>query len=151
MTISYEKIFTSFLSRITDYKFASLNIDDANSLMVSWLHNSVKQPYLRRLFNTIDLQDDILLMTYELKNSVDDDNDQDFVIELLSKGMVIEWLEPQVTSVANIAQVFGGKDQKFYAQANHLSVTKELLNEKKTELRKFIRDRGYIYNSYINE
>ena len=48
------------------------------------------------------------------------------------------------------SQMYGGKEQKFYSQANHLIEIKSMLKDCKTELRKMIRDRGYIYNSYIN-
>ena len=87
----------------------------------------------------------------ELKNKSSNNSDDLFVLELLTLGMVIEWLEPQVKSVLNTAQMFGGKEEKFYAQANHLNSLKEMLQESKRELRHLVRDHSFICNSYISE
>lgn len=149
MTSEYQAIYSSFLSKITDYKFLSLPEDDIYDLMRGWLHSTAGKVYIRRIFDTLVLDDEVLKITFELKNPVDDNADLDYVVEILAKGMVIEWLEPQVKSVLNTSQMFGGKEQKFYAQANHLSELKGMLSDAKTELRKMIRDHGYIYNSYI--
>ena len=127
-----------------------LNEDDVYTFMNEWMHSTLARPYIRRLFSYINIDDEIMELTYELSNPVDNNTDEDFVVELVSSGMVIEWLEPQVKSVLNISQMFGGKEQKFYAQANHLSELKSMLKDCKSELRKMIRDRGYISNSYIN-
>ena len=63
--------------------------------------------------------------------------------------MVIKWLEPQVKSKVNIAQMFGGKEQKWFSQATHLGEIKDLLENERIELNKLIRDRGSIYNPYL--
>ena len=63
--------------------------------------------------------------------------------------MVIKWLEPQVKSKVNIAQMFGGKEQKFYSQSQHLSELKDMLETEKISLNKLIRDRGSVFNPYL--
>ncbi len=150
MTSSYEKIYSSFLSRVTDYSFVEVNEDDVIDLMNGWMKSVVSQPYVRRLFSSILFDDYEEVVEFELKTSVDDSADDDFVTEILSRGMVIEWLEPQVKSVVNIAQMFGGKEQKFYAQSSHMAELKDMLKTAKSELRRMICDYGYINNSYIN-
>ena len=52
-------------------------------------------------------------------------------------------------SIVNIQQMYGGKEQKFYAQANHLNAIQSLLSRFKIEQKKLIRDHGANYNSYI--
>ena len=150
MTSSYEKIYSSFLSRVTDYSFVEVNEDDVVDLMNGWMKSVVSQPYVRRLFSSIIFDDYEEVVEFDLKTSVDDSADDDFVTEILSRGMVIEWLEPQVKSVVNIAQMFGGKEQKFYAQSTHMAELKDMLKTAKSELRRMICDYGYINNSYIN-
>ena len=84
-----------------------------------------------------------------MANPVDDDADIEFILELIAMGMTVEWLEPRVKSVKNVAQMFGGKEQKFYSQAAHLTELETMLNDSRVELRKMVRDYGYIHNSYI--
>lgn len=91
-------------------------------------------------------------MDYELKHVINRvDDDFGFVVEIISMGMVVEWLEPQVNSVLNTLQMFSGKEEKFYSQSNHLSELRGLLKDAQLKQRKLIRDRGYISNTYLSE
>jgi len=150
-SLSYDEIFSDFLGSVTDYGLASIDIDDMYGLMTEYLHKTLSLSYVRRLFSSISLDDTVQEFSFTVINTVDDDADVDFVKSILSKGMVVEWLKPQVRSKLNIAQMFGGKEQKFYAQSNHLSELRGLLEDTKLEMRKEIRDRGYIYNPYLKE
>lgn len=151
MTLSYEEIFSRFLGYITDYSIASMNIDDAYDMMREWLRKAYSKPYLRRLFSSSVLDDEIQTLTYEMEHQVEDEEDKNFVTEALAKGMVIEWLQPQVKSKLMTQQMFGGKESKFYAQSNQLSELRGLLEDITLEQRKMIRDRGYFYNSYLED
>ena len=148
-SLSYDEIFSDFLGSVTDYELASINIDDMYGLMTEYLHKTLSQSYIRRLFSSVSFDDTIQVFTFEMANSVDNTADLDFTRYILSKGMVVEWLKPQVRSKTNIAQMFTGKEEKFYSQAQHLSELRGLLEDTKLELRKVIRDRGYIYNPYL--
>ena len=145
--VLYDDIYSKFLLKITDYSFASLDPNDAYEMMLGYLHNAVAVPYISKIFSSAIFDDEILTLTYELKNEIFENGDVDYVTNILATGMVIQWLEPQVKSVLHTLQMFGGKEEKFYSQAAHLSELKSLLKDCKVELRKMIRDRGYISNS----
>ena len=148
-SLSYDEIFSDFLGSVTDYDLASIDIDDMYGLMTEYLHKALSQSYVRRLFTSVNFDDVVQNLTFEMDNSVDDAADLDFVKYILSKGMVVEWLKPQVRSKVNIAQFFGGKEEKWFSQAQHLSELRGLLEDTQLEMRKAIRDRGYIYNPYL--
>lgn len=147
-SVSYETIFSNFLGDISDPTLANLSMSEAYGLMTEYLHKVVAQSYVRRIFKSLELHDTILVMDYEMNHSVNN-SDEDFVIYVLSKGMVVEWLQPQVKSKVNIAQFFSGKESKFFSQSNHISELRAMLDDTQRELRNAIRDRGYIYNSYL--
>ena len=151
MTLQYENIFSIFLSKITDYSFLEYDEGFVNSQMASWLRSSSSLPRLRAKFSTLSLNDDEFNVEFLLKNPVDDQSDIDFVSEILARGMVISWLEPQVKNVLLTKQMLGGKEEKFYAQANQLSQLEHLLSSAKTELNNILRDYGYLNNSYVKE
>ena len=151
MTLHYEDIFSVFLTKITDYSFLEYDESYIREQMVCWLRSASSVPRLRAKFNSIVLDDEVAILTFELKNSVSDDFDLEFVKEVLSRGMVISWIEPQVNNVLLTKQMFGGKEERFFAQANHLKELQSLLFNEKTELSKLLRDYGYLYNSYIKE
>ena len=144
-----DDIYSSFLGKITDYNFINMNEDDVYELMLGYLKSAISQPYIRRLFSSIKMDDEVMEMDFTLKNSVDEYADKCFIVEVLSRGMVIAWLEPQVKSILNTSQMFGGKEQKFYSQAQQLSELKDLLSTAKSEQRRIICDHGYVNNSYL--
>lgn len=148
-SLSYEEVFNDFLGRVADYDFSNMDESTANYLMSEYLQKVLARPYIRRLFKTITSDPEIHSISFEMTSAIDDVADLEFVRTILSKGMVVEWLEPQVRSKKNIAQMFGGKEQKWFSQKEHLLGIRELLEETEIELRREIRDRGYIYNPYL--
>lgn len=149
MKISYQDIYSRFLQKIDDCELAQLPQVDVYEMMRGWLHSTLSRPYIRSLFSELEFKDDVLAMSCILVRSVDDSADTEFIIELAAMGMVVEWLEPRVKSTTNIAQMFGGKEQKFYAQSTHMAEIRSMLTDARVELRKMVRDYGYVHNSYI--
>ena len=113
MTSSYEDIYSRFLQKCTDYDFIELDEETVYDNMEGWLHSVASLPYVRVKFKTFSLNDEVLKMNWELKNSIDDNSDELFVIEVFAQGMIIQWLEPKVKSILNVKQFFGGKEEKF--------------------------------------
>ena len=151
MTLQYEDIFSIFLSKITDYSFLEYDESFIRGQMVSWLHSSSSSPRLRTKFSTFTLKDDESTLVFSLKNSVDEQSDCDFVTDILARAMVIAWLEPEVKNVLLTKQLLTSGDEKFFAQANHVSQLEQMLATAKAELKNILRDYGYLNNSYIKE
>ena len=149
-SIQYDVIFNSFLGNITDYDFVKMSISDSYELMTEYLHKSVADPYIQHLFSSVSLDDKIQVLTFELKRSVNDEVDEDFISTALGKWMVYEWLHKQVRSVVNTAQFFGGKEQRMYSQAQHIAELRGLQDDAFSEARFFIQNRGYISNTYLD-
>ena len=147
--LSYSTLFSRVLNKINDPKELSLDESDLLEIYTERLHSVVGKPRVRRLFSSISLDDEIQEMTFTLNNSVDEESDKDFVLEILSLGMAIEWLQPQVDSVIHTSVMIGGKEEKRVLD-NHKNMI-ERLDSMKKEQNKMIRDYGYMYNSYIKE
>ena len=147
--LSYSTLFSRVLNKINDPKELQLNENDLLSIYTERLHSVVGKPRVRRLFSTLSLDDEIQEMTFTLNNSVDEESDKDFVLEILSLGMAIEWLQPQVDSVIHTSVMIGGKEEKKLLD-NHKNMI-DRLDSMKKEQNKMIRDYGYMYNSYIKE
>ena len=149
MVLSYSTLFSRVLNKINDPKELSLDESDLFEIYTERLHSVVGKPRVRRLFSSISLDDEIQEMTFTLNNSVDEESDKDFVLEILSLGMAIEWLQPQVDSVIHTSVMIGGKEEKKLLD-NHKNMI-DRLDSMKKEQNKMIRDYGYMYNSYIKE
>ena len=147
--LSYSTLFSRVLNKINDQKELSLDENDLLEIYTERLHSVVGKPRIRRLFSSLSLDDEIQEMTFTLNNSVDEESDKDFVLEILSLGMAIEWLQPQVDSVIHTSVMIGGKEEKKLLD-NHKNMI-DRLDSMKKEQNKMIRDYGYMYNSYIKE
>ena len=146
--LSYSTLFSRVLNKINAQKELSVDENDWVEIDTERLHSVVGKPRVRRLFSTLTLDDELQEMTFTLNNSVDEESDRDFVLEILSLGMAIEWLQPQVDSVIHTSVMIGGKEEKKVLD-NHKNMI-DRLDSMKREQNKMIRDYGYMYNSYIN-
>lgn len=149
-SLEYKKIYSRLFSKIEAYDFIDLPVNDLNDLLCDWIHSASANPYVRRLFNTFSLDDEIQEISYEMKYSVDEFSDVEFVTEILALGVVVAWLEPKVNSINNVAQMFGSKDEKFYSQSQHLTELENLVNNSRKLQRRMIADRGYVWNTYLD-
>ena len=136
--LSYSTLFSRVLNKINDPKELSLDESDLLEIYTERLHSVVGKPRVRRLFSSLTLDDEIQEMTFTLNNSVDEESDKDFVLEILSLGMAIEWLQPQVDSVIHTSVMIGGKEEKRVLD-NHKNMI-ERLDSMKKEQNKMIRD-----------
>ena len=148
-SLSYDEIFSNFLGNITDPVLAGQNDNLANEIMAECLHKSVSSVYVRRLFSSITLDDEIQTMTFTMKKTVDESADKDFVSTMLGKAMAVQWVTPQVQSKVNIAQMFTGSTKKFYSQSAHITELRALKSDMEKELQSYILTRGSFYNDYV--
>ena len=150
MTSSYNDIYSRFLNKIRDYEFAGLPEPTATKQMLEWLQSAISVPYIYRIFNTFSADDEIGETEYTLTESVNEYSDKNFVEELLAYQMMVCWLEPKVYTTSLVNQmVTNNKESRFFAQANHLDQLRNLLFDSENKVRSLLRDRGYIYNSYL--
>ena len=150
-SLLYEKIYSSLLSKVTDYDFLTMSDEDVESTLFEYMRTALSKPYCRRLFSSVSFDNENKEMTYELKiPSSDQSEDEDFVIELLAQGMLVEWTKPMVNSkLLEMQMITSSKESKWYSQSSHLSSVEEVYKSAKTEQNSLIRDRGFIYNSYL--
>ncbi len=130
---SYDTIFKRFTQKITDYKLLKLSDNDVREMMWGWMISAISK--FRRCENDLSQRDDeIQTFLVDLL---------DIEIEIIALLMVSEWLEPQLNSELYTSQFFGGKEEKFYAQANQLEKLITLKHKTDIAAKKLMRDYGY--------
>lgn len=149
-SLNYNIIFSYFLGKVKDFDFVKLDEPEVLEILVEKLHSASATPNIRRMFSSLSFDDEEREMSYEMRYETDDDQDNEFVIALLSEQMVVEWLKPQLYSKVNTSQMYSTKEIKYYSQANHIEQMRGLYEDTVVNVRRMIRDRGYIHNSYLN-
>ena len=126
---SYDDIFKSFLSKIEDFCLAKNIVERPNFVieeLTGWLKSAVSKT--KRFINkTITFDDETKVITEVLDN---------LEVEVFALGMVVEWLRPRLYSVLNTNQFVGGKEEKFYSQANHTGTLSSLFKDSQIEIKK---------------
>lgn len=144
--MEYEVIYNRFLSRAKDKKLASLSNRDYSEIMSDYLHNSLGNPFVRRIFESVAFDDDAEEFTYTLKTPMDSASDDEFVVGVLSQAMVIEWMKNNLDADLYLAMAIGGKEEKVLK--NDLKVNHARIDYLKKELQRYIRNHGYYNGSY---
>lgn len=112
----YSTLYNRALAQITDPLLAKLQDADLENMLHSWLMDAIVEPVVGE-YNFSDRNDELKQFNFDISEL-----DQ----KILSIHMVRGWLAPQIRSVALTNQVFGGKEEKFYAQANQLAEMRNL-------------------------
>lgn len=112
----YSTLYNRALAQITDPLLAQLPEADLNNMLHDWLMDAIVEP---------------VVGTYDFSNRDEELSQFNFDIseldqKILAIHMVRGWLAPQIRSVALTSQVFGGKEEKFYAQSNQLAEMRNL-------------------------
>ena len=108
---TFDTIYDSFLSKVTDDMYMELTEEQTKEMLKSLFINSL--PHFE--FPRFDLHDfNLDLEEY----NIDLDNEE---VNIISTYMVVEWLGDQVASVENTRMKYSGSDFKFTSQANHLA------------------------------
>lgn len=131
---SYEKVYNRFLNSTTDFNLAELDDYTLNEMLKDWLHSAIVKARTKG-----DL-------THDDENEVFNNDLSDLDIELLAMGVRLAWLDQTLNSTELTHQFLGGKEEKFFSQANHIAELRELRADTLREMQKL-----YTYDTYTND
>ena len=132
---SYEVVYNRFLNRITDFNLGDIDDFTLKDMMNNWLESSIVRTRTS----------DATAFNRDKKAEVFENDLSDLNVELLAMGMTLAWLDQYLNSTENVLQFIGGKEEKYYSQANHIAELRALRADTVREM-----ERLYTYNSYTN-
>ena len=148
--MTYEEIYSQFYLKQTDKEFfKKYTKEEAYEMMLGWMKSVIAMPYIRKCFSSITFDDELAQVSFTLKESIDEESDEYFVIDMFAQGLVICWMQQKIDKAVSLATVIGGKEEKRILDNYKSNITR--LKELKLELKKYIRDYGYQNNEYIGE
>ena len=136
---SYETIYNRALSKLEDYDLAQLPEEDLERMLNGWMMSAIAK--FRKCQSDLKQRDE------ENKTFLVDLLDEE--VEILALLTATEWLESQINSITLTKQFFGGKEEKWFSQSQHLSTLMALRDSNRLEARKLMRDFTYSHNSYL--
>ena len=135
---SYEVIYGRFLNSTTDFNLAELDDHTLNEMLKSWLHTAIVKT---RTSSDLTRDDEGEVFKNDLP---------ELDIELLAMGMRLSWLDQTLNSTELTHQFLGGKEQKFFSQANHIAELRTLRADTLREMQQLYTYSTYANNSYFD-
>ena len=139
MATPYEKVYDRFLNRTTDFNLADLDDYTLNDMLKNWLRSAIVNV---RTNSDLSARDD------ESEVFSNDLSDRD--VELLAMGMTLAWIDQYLNSTENVLQFIGGKEEKYYSQANHIAELRALREDTRLEMKRLHSYGTYTNNSYFD-
>jgi hypothetical protein len=134
----YSTLYNRALAQITDPLLATLPEEDLENMLHDWLMDAIVEPVV----GTYDFSDrDEVQFNFDIS-----DRDQ----KIIAIHMVRGWLAPQIRSVTLTQQVFGGKEEKYYAQANQLAEMRNLDADLQRQADLLFCRGTYLNNEYFD-
>lgn len=140
MSISYNMLTEAFLDKISEFKFLYMNEGDAEATV---------DRYMRRTISTFDR-----ICTYDLLKNMDHitreiyvdvkDEDIDEIVDIISEGMVTQWMKPYVYRQENLENVLNTRDFTTYSPAELLLRIGNAYEKSQSDYTQMVRE--YSYN-----
>ena len=141
MSIPYDSLLGAFLSKISEYDFISLPEEDRNAIV---------DGYMKRAVAAFKKN-----CKYDLSSSADDESrefavdipetDADELIDIISEGMVVQWLKPYVYKQELLENTLNTRDFTTYSPAELLHRVGEAYKKAQRDYTQAIRE--YSYNN----
>lgn len=140
MSVPYDKFTEAFLSKVTEFEFVNMRDFERNGLIDGYMKRAISA------FKSV--------CQYDLSSTADDvirefnvdipAEDIDEIVEIVSEGMLVQWMKPYTYKQENLELVLNTRDFTTYSPA-------ELLNRISAAYAKAQKDfvstvREYSYN-----
>lgn len=141
MSLSYDVFCEAFLAKVTEYKFLELEY---------WQRDSLLDGYLKRAIASFKS-----VCQYDLSAAANDemrvfdieivDEDLDELVDILSEGMLVQWLKPYVYHQENLQAVLNTRDFSTYSPAELLMRIGDAYTKAQRDYTQKIRDYSYTH------
>lgn len=139
MSVSYDLFAKAFLDKVREYHFPLVDYE-RNGMVDGFMKKAISQfkPVCQYDFSTT-ADDVVRAFDVEVKPE-----DIDELADIVSEGMLVQWMKPYVYAGENLENMLNTKDYTEYSPATLLHRIKEAYNQAKKDYTNMIRE--YSYN-----
>lgn len=117
MSVPYDTFTGAFLSKITEFDFANMDSFDRNFTVDGYMKRAIAAFKSICKYDLTTTADD---NTREFDVEVTED-DLDEIVDIVSEGMIVQWLKPYVYRQENLESALSTKDFSTYSPAELLN------------------------------
>ena len=140
MSVPYDKFTEAFLSKVTEFEFVNMRDFERNGLI---------DGYMKRAISSFKC-----VCQYDLSSTADDvirefnvdipAEDIDEIVEIVSEGMLVQWMKPYTYKQENLELVLNTRDFTTYSPAELLNRISAAYAKAKKDFVSMVRE--YSYN-----
>jgi hypothetical protein len=140
MNVSYDAFIGAFLSKISEFELLQLAYEDRTDVVDGYLHRAVSAFRKNCLYPLGGSFDDT---NREFSVEIDGE-DVDELVDIVSEGMVVQWLKPYVYQQENLQNALNTRDFTTYSPAELLKRVGDTYKKAQDDFTQMIRE--YSYN-----
>jgi hypothetical protein len=141
MAVSYDVFINTFLSKITEYEFIKLDDKSAEEILDGFLKRAVSEFKAVCKYDLVNTRNDVL-REFDIEIS---DSDLDEIADIISEGMVVQWLKGYVNKQENLENVMNTRDFITYSPAELLMRVGNAYTQAKKDYTQMIREYSYVH------
>ena len=131
MSVSYESFVGAFLGKVTEYDFLNLDTYNRDVIVDGYMKRACSQFNKICLYDLTNRDDIIRQFNVDIP-----DDEIDEILDIVSEGMLVQWMKPYVFKQDNLVQLLNTKDFTAYSPAElfrqvsnaYSSVNKRFMN-----------------------
>lgn len=148
MVISYDEFTIAFLDKIKEYEFLDMPEEDRTSIIDGYMHRAFTEFKKNRRYDFTSTRDDeqrqFDFSDFEEKIIESLESDLDELVNIVSDGMILQWLKPYKNNQELLENALNTRDFTTYSPAELLKQVRGAYNEVRKEYNQEIRE--YSYN-----
>ena len=143
MRISYDAFIGAFLAKITEFDFADMDDSQRTSIADGYMKRAVVQFQSNCLYNLAGNADD-QNRVYQVDIP---DAEVNEITEIVSEGMLVQWLKPYVYRQENLENVLNTRDFTTYSPAELLYRVGNAYAKAQSDYTQMIREYSFVHGN----
>lgn len=112
MSVPYDLFIGAFLGKVTEYDFINLDEYDRNNMVEGYMKRACSQFDKICKYNLTDRDDIVRRFNIDIP-----EDEIDEILDIVSEGMLVQWMKPYVFKQDNLVQLLNTRDFTNYSPA----------------------------------
>ena len=139
MSFAYNAVVNAFLSKITEFEFIQIPEEDRDEIILGYLRRAVVA-FQSDCEYDLSWDDESKEFAADIK-----ENEVDEILEILSEGMVVQWLKPYLYRQEVLENALNTRDYTTYSPAELLNRIGNAYKKAQHDYTQMIREYSYVH------
>jgi hypothetical protein len=140
MSVPYDRFTDAFLSKVTEYDYIKMSDYERNSMIDGYMKRAIASFRSICKYDLSSTADDII-REFDVEIAAED---MDEILDIVSEGMLVQWMKPYAYRQENLENVLNTKDFTTYSPAELLLRVRNAYDSARKDFTNMMRE--YSFN-----